>query len=176
MRLVLESEFGNKRMSGYASSTFGRCSITSRVGSSRMRLSPGGGAARSSSRPKLRRSRREVTTTVSNNPDFIRRRDASCCKPMPRESIATSDATPRRCRWWSANFVKKTRANFALRVRPDRKVSQSASLRCGIESSIGYYGRVQLIANQFAVRKENQALRVAFRQCALVRHHHHRHP
>ena len=41
-----------------------------------------------------RRSRREVTTTVSNNPDFIRRRDASCCNPMPRESMATSDATP----------------------------------------------------------------------------------
>ena len=59
-----------------------------------MRLSPGAGPLRSSSRLIPRASRREVTTTVSINPDFISRREAICCSPMPSESMATSDATP----------------------------------------------------------------------------------
>ena len=110
-----------KRMSGYASSTFGRCSISMRVGSSRMRLSAGAGPLRSSSRPKLRRSRREVTTTVSNKPDFIRRRDASCCSPIPRESIATRDATPTEMPMVVSEF----------RRRDSRKLRRASSARSG---------------------------------------------
>ena len=84
-----------KRKSGYASTTLDICAIFARAGSSRTGLSAGEGALFSSSlRLKLRKSRRDVTTTVSNRPDFTSRRVASCCRPMPSESIATSEATP----------------------------------------------------------------------------------
>src|SRR3989442_13771613 len=74
-----------KRISGYASITWGSCSICCRTVSSRIRLSAANGPLFSSSRLKLRISRREVTITVSNNPELTRRRVANCCKPMQRE-------------------------------------------------------------------------------------------
>jgi hypothetical protein len=90
----------------------------------------------------LRRSRREVTTTVSNKPDFTRRREASCCNPIPSESIATSDATPTEIPIVVSEFL--SRRNVYIR----------------------------LITNQLSVRQKDHALRIALGESALMRHHH----
>ena len=77
-------------------------------------LSAGAGPLSSCSRLKPRRSRREVTTIESNSPERCNRRDANCCRPIPSESIATSDATPTEM----PSVVSEFRSTDSRRLRP----------------------------------------------------------
>src|SRR5215472_14090626 len=87
-----------------------------------MRLSPGVGPLRSSRRSMPRISRRDETKIVSNKPDFSNRRENKACKPVPSESIATSDATPTEIPIVVSEFL----SNDSLRLRT------ASSVRSGI--------------------------------------------
>src|SRR4029077_12405248 len=105
------------------------------------------------------------------------RRDASCCSPMPRESMATSDATPTEMPIVVSEF----------RSTDSRKSRRASSVKSGIFIlSLSFVnshasGRrapqlmVRKIINQLSIRQEDQALGISLSQSPFVSHHHHGH-
>src|SRR5580693_2084489 len=149
-----------KRMSGYASTTLGSCAICCRADSLSAGLSAGAGPFSSCSRLKPRKSRREVTTTVSNNPDFCNRLPANCCRPIPNESMATSEATPTEM----PTVVSELRRMDSRRFR-----TATSSLPAAGRDYIG------LIPDQFPIREKDHAAGIALGESAFVRNHDDRH-
>src|SRR4051812_40448728 len=151
-----------KRMSGVTSMTLGMRLIVARALSSRGWLSAAAGPLFSCSRLKERRSRRDVATTVSNSPDFCRREFAICCKPIPSESMATSEATPTAI----PTVVSELRSSASRRLRVARSVTSLNLMRAPQPLFL-------FVSDDLPVAEEDLARRVAIGKVALVRHHNH---
>src|SRR6266446_6043474 len=105
--------------------TLGSFSISLRASSPRTR----GGLSDSGSRcgrPMPRNAFFGVTIMVSKRPLCERRFAASCCRPTPRESIATSEATPTA----TPSVVRVLRRMDSRRLRRARSEERRVGKEC----------------------------------------------